>query len=68
VPRAEGTVGADGHTVVRVQRLVMAAPELSRTRRAAVLVASLTLVVDPWVIAITPAWAAHFGLCLLPNG
>jgi len=66
-PAPEGTVGADGDTVVRVERLVRAAPALSRPRRAAVLVASLALVATPWVIAVTPAWAAHYGLCLLPN-
>ena len=59
----EGTVGAAGDTVLRVERLVQHAPDLSRGRRAVVLATSLLLLVAPWIIAVAPAWVARTGRC-----
>ena len=59
----EGSVGATGDTVQRVERLVQNAPGLSRGRRGVVVATSLVLLTAPWVIAVAPAWAARSGRC-----
>ncbi len=59
----DGTVGAGGDTVARVERLLHGTRGLPRLRRWAVLGAATVLLAAPWVIAVAPAWAARSGLC-----
>lgn len=63
----DGTLGAAGDTLQRVQRLLENVGKPSRAVRTAVLATSLTLVVAPWFIAVAPAWAAWSGLCEPPG-
>lgn len=62
-PVPDGAVAANGDTVERVHRLLLALPAPARAQRIAVTAASTLLLLSPWLIALLPAWAARSGLC-----
>jgi beta-lactamase regulating signal transducer with metallopeptidase domain len=62
-----GTIGANGDTVERVERLIHPTSGPTGLQRLVVLLVSVALLASPWLIAIVPAWAARSGLCPSAN-
>lgn len=66
-PAPEGALGAGGETGERLERLLTQAAGPAGVQRLLLIAGSLTLLFSPWIIALTPAWAARSGLCPLPG-